>query len=716
MTRQTGRIPLLGYADRLSVRPGEAIGFKISAHGPGPVAAWLTRSISADPNPDGPGIVEQPVDASFAGDYPARVQAFNPGSYARVDGAGGLDTSEGITLTARIWPTLPGDERAQAVIALGDLRLGLDAEGRLEARAGEAIATAPGALKRERWYAVSLHLADGALSVAWEALPHGRADSPRAGDGETARADAPRDPAPAGVLTIAAALDADGAAADHFDGKIEAPRVLAADGRVLAAWDFARETEGLTVVDTGPHGLDGTLVNLPARAMTGADWDGSAFCWREKPDHYGAIHFHSDDIVDFGWDDDIRWTLPDDLPTGIYVCRLKCGEVEDAIPFFVPPPKGTRTADLAVLVSTFTYTVYGNHARPDFAEFWRERFTAWNAYPYNPADYPEYGQSTYNRHRDGSGLCHASFRRPLFTLKPGYVTFGYGEGSGLRHFPADSHLIAWLHARGIAYDIVTDEMLDEEGAAALSGYKALTTGSHPEYHTANTLDALTAFRDGGGKLAYLGGNGFYWKIARHKDLPGAIEVRRPEGGIRAWDAKPGEGYLAFDGGHAGLWRRQGRPPQLLVGIGFSAQGQFEADAYRIAEVDPNAPGAWILEGLKAGDLLGDFGFSGGGAAGFELDRADPMLGSPDEITILARSAGAPESFVTVPEEMLTHITTVNGEPPEALKRADMVYFDVPGGGAVFATGSITFCGSLPSNGFDNPVGDLLERVFRGFLA
>jgi N,N-dimethylformamidase len=30
-----------------------------------------------------------------------------------------------------------------------------------------------------------------------------------------------------------------------------------------------------------------------------------------------------------------------------------------------------------------------------------------------------------------------------------------------------------------------------------------------------------------------------------------------------------------------------------------------------------------------------------------------------------------------------------------LLRADMIYFDVPSGGSVFATGSITFCGSLP---------------------
>ena len=58
--------------------------------------------------------------------------------------------------------------------------------------------------------------------------------------------------------------------------------------------------------------------------------------------------------------------------------------------------------------------------------------------------------------------------------------------------------------------------------------------------------------------------------------------------------------------------------------------------------------------------------------------------------------------------------TVTGEPPEKLIRADMIYVDHPGGGAVFSTGSITFCGSLPTNNFDNNISRLLENVVRKF--
>jgi N,N-dimethylformamidase len=68
-------IPLIGYGDRLSVRPGETIEFKVSNQNPAPFEASLVRIICADSNPAGPGIQEVPVAADFAGSYPSRAQA-----------------------------------------------------------------------------------------------------------------------------------------------------------------------------------------------------------------------------------------------------------------------------------------------------------------------------------------------------------------------------------------------------------------------------------------------------------------------------------------------------------------------------------------------------------------------------------------------------------------------------------------------------------------
>jgi N,N-dimethylformamidase len=63
------------------------------------------------------------------------------------------------------------------------------------------------------------------------------------------------------------------------------------------------------------------------------------------------------------------------------------------------------------------------------------------------------------------------------------------------------------------------------------------------------------------------------------------------------------------------------------------------------------------------------------------------------------------------------VNTVTGERPRDRQRGEIVYFTVPGGGAVFSVGSITFCGSLwNGTAFAGPVSRLLGNVVRGFLA
>jgi N,N-dimethylformamidase len=190
-----------------------------------------------------------------------------------------------------------------------------------------------------------------------------------------------------------------------------------------------------------------------------------------------------------------------------------------------------------------------------------------------------------------------------------------------------------------------------------------------------------------------------------------IEVRRAEGGIRAWPAEPGEAYHQLDGGYGGLWRRNGRPPQMLAGVGFTAQGLFEGSYYRRL---PAPDYDWVFEGVD-GEIFGDEGLSGGGAAGFELDRADFRLGTPPNATILARSEKHQPHFIAVLEELLSHVNTVTGEPRDNLIRAEIVIFETANGGAVFATGSITYCGSLPVNGYDNKVARVTGNVLRRFM-
>ena len=700
---------IAGYSDKLSARPSETITFFVSSHAVSDFKATLHRSISADPNPDGPGIVEEDASIYFkSSSFASRYQGFTPGSFAQ--STTDLQAEINTDLLIKLWfmPTVlvAAD---QTLFAWGHVSIILDPQGIITAKlpGGMSVSTTV-VVKCNQWHSLELTvLASGMMTLDVKSMMTAKANIGVAKSSHTELGIAQMFPlSVTAPVRIAAGF---GDAPCCFNGKIEAPEILV-DGASIAKWDFAQSISSLSVkAHTGPDLL---LRNAPTRGVTGCKWDATEFCWRHKPDHYAAILFHDDDIYDFGWDRDFEFVVPDDMPSGIYIMRIEAEGHYDAMPFFVCPPLGKRRANLCVLVSTFTYTIYGNHARPDFAPSWLEKISAWKAYPNNPSQYRHYGLSTYNNHTDGSGICHASHKRVLFNLRPGYLTFGEATCSGLRHFQADSHLIAWLHNQNIDYDIITDDELDRDGVAAISGYKAVVTGSHPEYHTSETLDALKDYRDNGGGLVYLGGNGFYWRIVRHPEDPALLEIRRSEDGLRAWASEPGEYYNAFDGSYGGLWRRNGRPPQQLVGIGFTAQGNFVGMPYKRVCYDKNMD--WVFDGIND-DLLGDFGFSGHGAAGFELDRRDEKLDDGEDIIILAQSYDEDNRFILVPEEMLTHLTNLSGGPEAEVKRADMVYFKTHTGGQVFAVGSITFCGSLPWNNYDNNVSKLLRNVVHKFV-
>ena len=737
-------LPLTGYADRFSVAPGETIEFKVSSAAAEPYEARLVRVISGDPNPAGPGIKEEPVEAPFAGSYRSRLQAVPLGSYAKIADASALRGLRSFTLVATIWPTTPAKGRQGILSKQGPGRgagfaLFIDERGAgalVGDEAGGCVEVGTGKPLRERaWYRVWAAY-DGRTGrlAAGQAPLQAAVGVDDTGEGMTTvtrggRADAALN---TGAPLLVAALGGEAPAA-HFNGKIEAPCLLSAaleatavaalsrpggagemSPAVVGAWDFSLEISSPRVVDRGPNQLHGLLVNLPARGMRGSRWNGDEMCWRHAPDQYAAIHFHDDDLYDCGWETDFRFTVPAGLRSGVYAARLSCGGVEEMIPFFVRPPRGRPQSTACVLVPTFTYIVYANIARKVTDDAYRARVRAWNARPWTADEHRDYGLSTYNTHTDGSGICYSSRLRPILNLRSGFLAYVDPRGSGVRHLPADCYLIDWLEALGHDYDVVTDEDLHAEGLGLIAPYQVVLTPTHPEYQSRVTWDALAAYVARGGRLMYLGGNGFYWRVGLHAEVPGAVEIRRGEGGIRAWAAEPGEYYMSFDGQYWGLWRRNGRPPQTLCGVGFTAQGPFEGSYYRRTPASRDPRAAWIFEGVPD-EILGDFGLSGGGAAGFELDRADRRLGTPGHALVLASSEKHDlKKFVLVHEDWLSHVDTWPGDPPEKLIRADMVYFEAPDGGAVFSVGSITFCGSLSHDGYRNNISRIVDNVLRRF--
>ncbi|MEZ5666337.1 MAG: DUF6605 domain-containing protein [Alphaproteobacteria bacterium] len=552
---------ILGYADRLSVAPGETVRFMVSTERPGPYTARLVRVINGDANPAGPGVKLEHRPSAVDGTYRGRPQAIAAGSCMRVPHHPRQTPTRGLTVAAMLWPTLPvidGEPRRQAVIGQWSEAerkgwlLEVDEAGRLRFKVGDGTAvhsvTAPAALTVRRWVlAAGIHdPATGRLTVVQRPLdPYLAALGADTADGAGAAA-------PAAVDLLIAARPEGTGTADHYDGKIDSPvlldTALAADaldglfgrppapqvaGHIVARWDFSIDIPGLVGHDTGPHQMHGTLHNLPARAMKGWNWTGACHDWTRQPEHYGAIHFHADDLYDAGWAADFEWTVPADWPSGAYACHLAVGDAEDGseediVPLFVytartPLPAGRTRPKVAFLAPTAAYMAYANdhnHLLDGAAEMVVNRLLVMQASDLYIQQHPEYGLSLYDSHRDGSGVCYSSRLRPVLNMRPRYAGWLGAYGSGLWQYNADTHLLDWLEHEGVAFDVVTDEDLHRDGVAALAPYRVVLSGTHPEYHSTRMWDAMMAWQARGGRLMYLGANGWYWRIAFHRDLPG----------------------------------------------------------------------------------------------------------------------------------------------------------------------------------------------------
>ncbi len=676
---------VIGYCDPLSVRPGATIGFKLSSYSPGPADVSLVKLISGDDRPHGTGLIEKPLDSDMTSPVNLTTQALVPGSYARVAQMPGFDSGE---FDIWVYPTLVR-EAGQVIVNLAGLRLQVDTSG-FSAHWPNGSLQVRLNIQQRRWYQLRLSFGDAVgLSVERYAGGVGEQNQRwREDSGEGAEL-------VAGDWLFAAQAPG----VKHFNGRLEAPRLKSRE-RVVAHWDFAEGIGGQEVVDVC-DGHHGRLYQTPTRAVCGRHWDGTAQNFQQLPEHYAAIHFHEDDLTDAGWDDTIQWTIPSDFAGGQYALKIVQGSSEDYVPFFVRPAKGSRGADLVYLVPTATYLAYANQ-RLGFAGgiLGSNRIRHANdAFLYAHEDV---GYSLYEYHRDGSGVHFSSRLRPVLNMKPKTGTWA---------FNADTHITAWLDAISQPFDVLTDEDLHLEGAQALAGYTTVITGTHPEYYSTAMRDSLASWLGDGGRLMYMGGNGFYWRIAYDADNPAIIEVRRAEDGTRAWIAQPGEYYQQFNGEYGGLWRRLGKPPNELVGIGFAAQGFDGGTYYRVqpGALDPRV--AFALEGVDATDVWGNFGNQGGGAAGEEIDRWDESLGSPPHAVIIASSENHKPGMLRVKEEF--HMMRPLGDDPDV--KADMVFFEVPGGGAVFSTGSISYAGALAHNDYDNEIARITGNVLNRFL-
>lgn len=736
---------ILAYADRLSATPGDTLQIKVSCDALTQYEASLIRVIHGDINPAGPGYREDVVPVNLGGPFTGRYQPINTGSCVVVDKALGWGTHSSIAVRLLVLATLPASAE-QTLLSQADpstgtgFRLYLDPRGAVACDIHVnnercASVTTDAQLVSHRWYAVSASYdaEQRSISVAQQPLlaqPNVR-DSALVSVPVTSEIAKVTVTAPILIAAHLAKPTSVKSFDGHFNGRIEAPRLFsralspeemldtstgAVANGLTAAWDFSIGISTDQVTDTSVNALHGRLVNLPTRSVPGHAWNGDEHCWQNKPDHYAAIHFHDDDLYDCEWKTDFDLNLPEDLASGVYAVRLYAEDDEFYVPFAVRPPKGTVTAPVALVLPTVSYMAYANNRIgidvPE-TEIVCGRLLQMNQMDLFMQSHPELGLCFYDLHNDGSGVYYSSRLRPIVNMQP--KQFGHlgGAGSNVWQFNADTHILDWLEQLGQPFDVITDEDLHHEGESALAGYTAVITGSHPEYYSAGMMDSIQGYLNGGGRLMYLGGNGFYWRVSFHPTLPGVVECRKSEDGIRAFAPQPGEFYASFTGEYTGLWRRNGRAPNALVGVGMVSQGFDYSAPYMMTDacLDPRA--RFIFEGVQ-GPQIGDYGLSGGGAAGLELDATDHTFGTPPHTLVLAKSQRHSDVYLMTPEDMNDPAPGIAGSEAEII-RAEMVFFETPAGGAVFSTGSIAWCGSLSHDDYQNDVARITANVLQRFL-
>lgn len=148
-------------------------------------------------------------------------------------------------------------------------------------------------------------------------------------------------------------------------------------------------------------------------------------------------------------------------------------------------------------------------------------------------------------------------------------------------FFLDLGFLRWYWQSGFKADFISDDDLERvPSARALRHYRLIVFAGHEEYVTGHVYDLIEHFRDGGGNLAFLSANSFFYSVQAYRNR---IVGRTP-------------------------WRRLGRPEAALVGAQYAGwnEARFPNRAYRVTDTHA-AP--WLFAGtnLRDGSRFGRFG-------------------------------------------------------------------------------------------------------------
>jgi len=116
------------------------------------------------------------------------------------------------------------------------------------------------------------------------------------------------------------------------------------------------------------------------------------------------------------------------------------------------------------------------------------------------------------------------------------------------------------------------------------------------------LDAQEDYVAGGGRLIYMGGNGYYWVVGFDSEMPACMEVRKLDSGIARLGAKPGEHYLANHGKKAGFGATAVARRKSLPASALSPRASRPRLPIRKMPDAWHRTVSWITEGVEGENL------------------------------------------------------------------------------------------------------------------
>jgi hypothetical protein len=345
-----------------------------------------------------------------------------------------------------------------------------------------------------------------------------------------------------------------------------------------------------------------------------------------------------------GWPDTFTVTVQPDWLSGIYSAACTDAEGGTCDITFVVKPATAARTRIAVLANANTWLAYNG----------------WG------------GQSKY------SGLARTSFLRPMPASAP----------RGDQHLTrGELWILGWLEREGFRPDVYSDLDFHNDGCDPAQ-YACLIVGTHPEYWTTQMYDNASAYLDAGGSLLYLAGNGVFEIGEYDNDQTEMLFRNGIEGGPR----------------ENALFRVQGRPERSLLGVATERCGVL-GSPFVVQFADHQL---FAGTGVTNGDIFGNAGlntgFGNGKASAWEVDTSN----GPGSVSTAPADCAMTPQFVpaSVLPAGLTRLAV--GQPDPGGVGGDITIYDHPGGGFVFAAGSLTFGGSLVVDG-------VMTRLIRNVL-